>query len=758
MDELLQHTDVIKAITTSFIFQGAFLFIGFYMLLVYIQVRKKDYLLYGAYALLFAIYFFLRIDLMLQLKLLANNPDVLSSFLLPLLFLLTALYVKFINVFAQIKTHHDKFSREIDIFTYILCAFSALSLVYLIVTQNFEFAAKYQSVIFMPLHAYSIYAVVRAFLVIKSALRYYILVSNIFLITFTILGMYTASNVEYSQGIYANNLFGFYNFNASQLGVFLEMLCFSLGLGYKFNLIEIEKDKIKKLDEFKTKLYNNISHEFRTPLTLISGPIESQLAKPNLSKNDKAELSLIKRNAKRLLNLVNQLLDLSKLETGNLKLAVSKDNLTVLLKQLATAFEFKAKEKNIEFTYTIAQMKQVWFDKDVVEKIVSNLLHNAVKYTPVKGCIYFEASLNEEHVTFSVLNNGNQLKDEELPALFQRYYQDNKQSEGVGIGLSLVKELVALAHGNIVAHTLNQDEIQFVVTLPVARSYFNAGEIAESFSENQPLEEVHLTQNKRQENTVEQNEKPVLLIVEDDQDIRIFIKSIFNTEYKILEAANGKEGIRTGINQIPDIIISDVMMPLGDGIELCNTLKANIKTSHIPIVLLTAKSGDQNEIQGLKSGADAYVTKPFNSKKLKIQIERLIETPKKIQEYYRANHELDFHNIQVLSSEEQFLKTLQQALKENILQSNFNSTELSKLLHMSRMQLHRKLKALTGLSTSEFIKNERLKVAKTLLKKSDYTISEIAYQTGFNTPSYFIKCFKKAYNCTPSAYLSSFKK
>src|SRR5690606_23942282 len=514
-------------------------------------------------------YFFIRIDLMLQLKLLANNVELLSSFLLPLLFLLTALYVKFINVFAQIKSHHYKFSREIDFFTYLLCAFSVLSFVYLLTTQNVELVAKYQSIVFMPLHAYSIYAVVRAFLVIKSTLRYYILVSNIFLIAFTVLGMYTASNVEYSQGIYANNLFGFYNFNASQLGVFLEMLCFSLGLGYKFNLIEIEKDKIKKLDEFKTKLYNNISHEFRTPLTLISGPIENQLAKPNISKKDKAELKLIKRNAKRLLNLINQLVDPTKRETGNLILAVSQGNLSVLLKQLATAFEFKAKEKKITFTYTIAQMNKVWFDKDVVDKIVSNLLQNAVKYTPAKGYIFFEVNKNEEHVTLSVLNNGNRLKDEELPILFQRYYQNSKQSEGVGIGLSLVKELVALAHGNIVAHTLNTDEIQFVVTLPVGRSCFTSSEISETDLEMADDTDAYPEKKSHPKEAKKQKEKPVLLVVEDDDDIRMFIKSIFNGQYKILEAANGKEGIHTGINQIPDIVISDVMMPLTDGIELC---------------------------------------------------------------------------------------------------------------------------------------------------------------------------------------------
>lgn len=520
-------------------------------------------------------------------------------------------------------------------------------------------------------------------------------------------------------------------------------------MNMKLQLESRETERLKKLDEFKTKLYNNISHEFRTPLTLISGPVENQLSKPHLSENDKNELNLIKRNSKRLLNLVNQLLDLSKLETGNLKLLVGKGNLSVLLKQLATAFEFKAKEKNIEFTYSIANIQTAWYDRDVIEKIVSNLLNNAIKYAPENGYVKFDASLNEGYITISVLNNGNSLKDEELPKLFQRYYQNNTHSEGVGIGLSLVKELAVLSHGNVVAHSMNQDDIQFVVTLPIEKDYFNTSEIADiDLEEPYPqmdLDVIHPNDNE---------DKPLLLIVEDDEDIRAFIKSVLKELYKIVEASNGEEGIEKAIKYIPDIIISDVMMPKVDGIQLCNTLKEDFKTSHIPIILLTAKSGDHNEIEGLRTGADAYMTKPFNSEKLKIRIEKLITTRKKLQEYYGKNNALDFHNIKASKTEEQFFGKLQEAIKENIVQPDFSAESLSSLMLMSRMQLHRKLKALLGLSTSEFIRNERLKLAVSLLEKSDSTISEIAYQTGFNSPSYFIKCFKEVYHCTPSDYLS----
>lgn len=519
-----------------------------------------------------------------------------------------------------------------------------------------------------------------------------------------------------------------------------------------------ETDRWKKLDEFKTKLYNNISHEFRTPLTLISGPVENQLVKPNISENDKVELNLIKRNSKRLLNLVNQLLDLSKLETGNLKLLVTKGNLTVLLKQLATAFQYKAQEKGIQFNYDIAEIEEAWFDRDVIEKIVSNLLNNAVKYAPENGHISFLTTLNEGYLTITVINNGNHLKDEDLPKLFQRYYQNDKHSEGVGIGLSLVKELTVLSHGNVVAHTMNTDDIQFIVTLPIERSYFNATEIVDAIFDMDLDEDATDSEDENILKLNTDNEKPLLLIVEDDADIQTFVTSIFKTDYKILEAQDGEVGIKKALQHIPDIIVSDVMMPKTDGIELCNTLKEDFKTSHIPIVLLTAKSGDHNEITGLKTGADAYITKPFNSEKLKIRVEKLISTRKKLQDYYGKNNVLDFHKLKVSKTDEQFFNKLQEAIKEDLVQPDFTSEKLSKLMYMSRMQLHRKLKALLGLSTSEFIRNERLKLAKSLLEKSDSTISEIAYQTGFNTPSYFMKCFKEVYHCTPTEYLESVNK
>jgi len=513
-----------------------------------------------------------------------------------------------------------------------------------------------------------------------------------------------------------------------------------------------ETERLKKLDEFKTKLYTNISHEFRTPLTLISGPIESQLSKPNLTKQDEKELSLVKRSSIRLLNLVNQMLDLSKLESGNLKLAVSKGDLSLLLKQLVKLYELKASEKQIHFSNNIEPIKDAWFDREVIEKIVTNLLSNAVKYTPEKGKIHFESKVQEGQIIISVVNNGNTHTEQDLPKLFKRYYQTSKNNDGVGIGLSLVKELAVLCHGNIVANTMNED-IQFTVTLPIERLSFNTNEISEeTFIKNVEDETVVMPVNNSV-NGEKQTNKPLLLIVEDDEDIRMFVHSIFKNAYKIKQAIHGEEGIKQAIKHIPDIIISDVMMPKADGIQLCNTLKFDERTSHIPIILLTAKSGHEHEMEGLKTGADDYITKPFNTERLKLKVEKLIENRRQLQKHFSKTLSIN-PELAITSTETEFLKRLQAVLDKHITDPEFTSEQFSKLMQTSRTQLHRKLKAITNMTTSEFIRSQRLKLAKELLQKSDATISEIAYQVGFNTPSYFIKCFKEIYHCTPNEYQS----
>ena len=523
------------------------------------------------------------------------------------------------------------------------------------------------------------------------------------------------------------------------------------GVKLQLEMEHTETTRLKELDEFKTKLYTNISHEFRTPLTLILSPTENQLTRKDISKEDKNDLSLIQRSAKRLLNLVNQLLDLSKLETGNLKLQIEKDNLSIFFKQLASSFKYKAKEKQIIFKDNIKEINNVWFDKDIVEKIVSNLLSNAVKYTPVNGKIYFNAEQQDNYAVITIINTGSKIKPQDLNKLFTRFYQVNTHADGVGIGLALVKELVALTNGTLVANTFETNKIQFTVTIPIIKEAFNEEDIYIAHNTSNQSEFPIIDDNKT-ENKDKNTEKSVVLIVEDDKHVRLYMESILKHDYKILKASNGKTGVKKAITNIPDLIISDIMMPIVDGIELCSTLKNNMLTSHIPIILLTAKVGEENELKGLEVGADDFITKPFQSKILFKRISNLISSRKALQLRYNQHTTLKSQDIAITSIDEDFLKKAEIIFEKNLSKPEFNAEIFSNKMLMSRMQLHRKIIALTGLSTSSFIRSQRLKVATELLQKSDYTVSEVAYQVGFNTPSYFIKCFKETYHYTPTDY------
>jgi len=511
-----------------------------------------------------------------------------------------------------------------------------------------------------------------------------------------------------------------------------------------------ERERLENLNFLKTRLFNNISHEFRTPLTLISGPVENQLKRANNSEKDHLELNLIKRNSKRLLNLINQMLDMAKLETGHAQLKVSQGNLNAFLHQLIGNFEYKAKEKQIDFSFKVLGLESVWFDKELTEKVMTNLIGNAIKYTPKNGFIEINAAEKQGRFEFSITNNGNHLSKEEMEHIFDRFYKGKQQKDGIGIGLSLVKELTAFAKGNINVKALRDDKINFFLKLPVSKEFFSTEEIDVSDTGRVQIENnlIHAdTENQSEYIAESRNTQQKLLLVEDDRDMRLFIKSILKNNYAVSEAEHGSEGIQKALQESPDLIVSDVMMPVKSGIELCNELKFNEHTSHIPIILLTAKVGDKNEIEGLRSGADDYVTKPFNKEILKLKIRNLLQSREHLKKLYSQTFNLS-PELFVTSTEQGFLERLEKITKEHLTNPSLSSEEFSRLMGMSRSQLHKKLRAVLGVSTSEFIRSQRLKMAKKLLK-SQRNVSEISYLVGFNTPSYFSKCFKEAFGCTP---------
>jgi signal transduction histidine kinase/CheY-like chemotaxis protein len=518
--------------------------------------------------------------------------------------------------------------------------------------------------------------------------------------------------------------------------------------------------KLKELDALKSNFFANISHEFRTPLTLISAPIQEKLDSKNISKEDRTRFQLIQKNNNRLLELVDQLLDLSKIEAGKMQLRVEQGNPVKEINAIIDSFSYLTTKNSQKLEISSEKSKELhWFDKDVLKKITNNLLSNAVKFTPANGEINCTSYIKNNLLTLEVKNTGAGLTENEQNNLFNRFYQTQSGNTGTGIGLALVKELTTLHKGTITVSSKANKWTIFKVTLPVNKNIFSKHEIIPKQIKKEENTIVKLTTQETNKKVKEQPQTklslPILLVVEDNPDVRKVIKSIFSDNYKVLTSKNGEVGIKKAIQHIPDIIISDVMMPIKNGIELTNTLKNDERTSHIPIILLTAKAGDENELEGIKSGADDYITKPFNNKLLTSKVAKLIETRKHLQLRYSQEIILKPKDIVVSTIDEEFLQRVQHILDGKLIESSFNVEQFSKAIGMSRMQLHRKLKALTGLTTSEFIRSQRIKLAADLLSKSDINVSQIGYSVGFNDHSYFTKCFKDHFGCTPSEYHKS---
>lgn len=510
--------------------------------------------------------------------------------------------------------------------------------------------------------------------------------------------------------------------------------------------------KLKELDIAKSNFFTNISHEFRTPLTLIQSPIDEELEKNDLSETQRNKFTLIKRNSNRLLSLVDQLLLLSKIEANALKLQVQNTNIHELIAAISASFEYVFKQKHIDYKTEIRTQQHGYLDIDFIEKILSNLLSNASKYTSEDGKVNLDAYIDNNRLHLKVSNLGTALNAEQLQNIFNKFYQVNSHQEGYGIGLTLVKELIEVHKGNIIA-TSNSNLVTFLATVPIAKSAYSENEII-SVSRPIPIEKQFHIQTELTDSyeVFTATEKPILLIVEDNLDMRTFVKSLFKNEFDILEAENGKVGIDIALELVPDIIISDVMMPEKDGIALVEALKNDQKTSHIPIILLTAKVEEEYQIKGILTGADDYITKPFSPKLIHAKMETLLANRDKARVHYSHEVLLKPAIFGINSAEEMFFNKLQDVINSKLQEPDFNVDAFSQEIGMSRMQLHRKLKATLGISASEFLRTERLKAARHLLQTSNLTISEVAYSVGFNDVNYFSKSFIKLFKITPSDF------
>jgi signal transduction histidine kinase/DNA-binding response OmpR family regulator len=526
--------------------------------------------------------------------------------------------------------------------------------------------------------------------------------------------------------------------------------------------LETQADKIMELDKIKSRFFANISHEFRTPLSLILGPLEKKLAQPSME--DRREVEVMHRSAARLLTLVNQLLDLSKLEDGSLTLRASEQDLSKVVSIIASQFASMAEARGIHFAVNSTQCILAFVDTDKLTKVISNLLSNAFKFTPSSGYITILVKKGEPDLKYTegyaeilVTDTGIGIEEEHLPKIFNRFYQvDNsvtRDYEGSGIGLSLTKELVELHHGDISATSQPGCGSSFVVRLPLGKSFLGPKEIdtllvnKDQFSS---LESPELNSNELMEHNGAGRLNHKILLVEDNADMRYYLREGLKEQYTILEAADGKEGLMVAMTEIPDLIVSDLMMPRLDGKSLCEKLKIDEMTSHIPLILLTAKADVNAKIEGFQAGADDYISKPFHTDELRARIKNLIEGRKKLQEKFSRHLTLGPQEIQVTSLEEKFIHKVVSIIEKNMGEPSFCVENLSREAAMSSVQLYRKLKAVTGSTPNELIRSMRLDRASSLLRQRGGNVAEVAYQVGFSNLSYFSKCFREKFGHTPS--------
>jgi signal transduction histidine kinase/DNA-binding response OmpR family regulator len=543
-------------------------------------------------------------------------------------------------------------------------------------------------------------------------------------------------------------------------------------ISYK-NQGKLDKAVLKEKEEtekIKSAFFANISHEFRTPLTLILGPAEK--IEKNQSSNPVKDAGIITRNSKRLMQLVNQLLDLSKLDAGKLKLEASPGNIVSFIKGIALSFESLSESRDIMLKIkSEKEFIEIYFDREKMLKILSNLLSNALKFTPENGSIII--TLNEtlnETVTIKIKNIGIGIPKVELPKLFDRFYQvdssQTKEYEGTGIGLALVKELVELHHGSITVDSEIGDVgktgwTEFTISLPIGKAHLRNEEIVRTdekdYQQESSVEEEEYLNSRALDNsnTVTDETKTIILVVEDNYDMREYIKESLINNYSIEEAVNGEQGVRLAEKIIPDLIISDLMMPKLDGNELTRILKKDERTSHIPIILLTAKSGQENKIIGLQTGADDYLTKPFDLQELRVKVENLISVRKKLQEKFSKGEFLSKRTDKKLKNiDEKFLAKVLEVIEKHISEEEFSIEECSSEVGFSRTHFHKKLRALVGKSPSQYVRTVRLYRAKQLIEEEKGNVSEIAYSVGFSSPAYFSRCFREEFGYPPSDIIS----
>ena len=545
-----------------------------------------------------------------------------------------------------------------------------------------------------------------------------------------------------------------YNHQKMYIVLFSIILLLLIGIMvYIYRTILMKRRIEEEANKAKLQFFTNISHELRTPLTLIADPVNYIIHDDNLNSQQRSMLQIVQRNVLVLIQLVSEILDFRKVQNGKMELRLSDFNLSESMKQWIMLFSASAQKKHIAISMNAPDAVMLRADQDKIERICYNLLSNALKYTSEGGEISLMAKEEGGRVMISVADNGCGISSDELPYIFDRFYQAKNAGRGTGIGLAIVKAFTELHHGEVSATSVEGKGSTFTIHIPVRQK----GEVT-----NQPTEKIEQlvepssaeevpNQARHIDELIQpyQTDKPEVLIIDDNIDIRTYLRSVLSEKYNVSEAADGKAGLELARKIVPDIVLSDIMMPVMDGLAFCQQLKTDKAISHIPVILLTARSLDEQRAEGYEHGADAYLSKPFSLRLLFSRIDNLIQSRKKLSKLFSNSDENDAFEKLSNETDKTFAAQLRKIIQDHLSDNEFNVERIGDEIGLSRVQLYRKVKALTGYSPVEMLRKARLTRARHLLRTTEKTVSEVAYAVGFSTPSYFSKCYKDEFGESP---------
>lgn len=552
-----------------------------------------------------------------------------------------------------------------------------------------------------------------------------------------------------------------------------ELKRLNVELGEKNEELKRLNEEVLELTHSRLVFFTNISHELRTPLTLIADPVEMLLEDSGIKGKSRELLKMVQRNALALQQLVSNILDFRKIQNGKMELKLYRFDIVKTLTMWVGDFQLTAERKQIRLHLDVDDLKgshEMIADQDKISRIVFNLLSNALKYTPAGGEIFVSLKDEGANLRLDVKDTGKGISQDEADKIFERFFQAKGAVSGTGIGLALVKSFVELHHGEARVESELGKGSDFIIVIPreqegdsqvihndvdIVDNSVNAsastGKNVVDESVLQYIDDGDRSRGKVQRLVSENTNRPTVLVIDDNTDIRQYERTLLQDEYVVLEAADGKEGLAVALKEVPDLVICDVMMPVMDGLELTEQLKTNTATSHIPVIMLTAKNLEEHRAEGYEHGADSYITKPFHSKVLLARIENLLRQRQLLKNLYQGTKEAEkeISEAHLEDRDKQFLKQLQTIIQKNISDSEFGVEDMGQQIGLSRVQLYRKVKAMTGSSVVDLLRKARLAKARRLLETRSMSVSEVAYEVGFSAPSYFTKCFKEEYGMLP---------